>query len=132
MSGAQLRARIAVDPAVTLGKPVIRGTRLTADFIVDLLAHDVTVPEILAEYRGLAAEDVSACLLFAARVLGASSFVPASAAAAQMRFLVHERTGPAVAQWLRECGHDAASLYDDAPGIPDEEVMRFASKMPAR
>lgn len=40
-----------------------------------------------------------------------------------MRFLVDECTGPALAQWLREQGHQVFSVYDDAPGIPDDEVV---------
>src|SRR6056297_3445802 len=41
-----------------------------------------------------------------------------------MRFLVDECTGPAVARWLEERGHDVFSVYDDAPGIGDVEVLR--------
>lgn len=41
-----------------------------------------------------------------------------------MRFLVDECTGPAVARWLEERGHDVFSVYDDAPGIADNEVIR--------
>lgn len=43
-----------------------------------------------------------------------------------MRFLVDECTGPAVAQWLTRQGHDAFSVFDDLPGISDEEVIRRA------
>ena len=43
-----------------------------------------------------------------------------------MRFLVDECTGPAVARWLKEHGHDVFSVYDDAPGIADTEVLRRA------
>ena len=43
-----------------------------------------------------------------------------------MRFLVDECTGPAVARWLADQGHDAFSVFDEAPGIPDEEVIRRA------
>jgi predicted nuclease of predicted toxin-antitoxin system len=43
-----------------------------------------------------------------------------------MRFLVDECTGPAVAQWLKENGHDVFSVFDERPGIPDEEVLRLA------
>ena len=47
-----------------VGKPVIRGTRLTVEHVVALLAHGMTVEEILAEYDGIEREDVRACLLF--------------------------------------------------------------------
>jgi uncharacterized protein (DUF433 family) len=52
-----------------VGKPVIRGTRLTVEFVLNLLAHGSTIDEILAEYRGLSADDVRACLLFASQSL---------------------------------------------------------------
>ena len=65
--------RIVVDPEVMVGKPVIRGTRLTVEHVVGLLAHGMTVEEILAEYEGLEREDVRACLLFdAAQAKGGS------------------------------------------------------------
>ena len=43
-----------------------------------------------------------------------------------MRFLVDECTGPAVARWLRTLGHDVFSVYDDARGISDDEVLARA------
>ncbi len=43
-----------------------------------------------------------------------------------MRFLVDESTGPAVAGWLREQGHEVYSVYDDARGMDDDEVIRKA------
>lgn len=69
MEDEQLLERIVSDPKVLVGKPVIKGTRLSVDYIVNLLAHGSTVDEILAEYAGLTREDVQACLLFAARSL---------------------------------------------------------------
>jgi uncharacterized protein (DUF433 family) len=52
-----------------VGKPVIKGTRLTVEYILNLLAHGATVGEILEEYDGLAPEDIQASLLFATRSL---------------------------------------------------------------
>ena len=43
-----------------------------------------------------------------------------------MRFLVDECTGPAVAEWLRTQGHDVSSVYEEAKGIDDDEVIRRA------
>jgi predicted nuclease of predicted toxin-antitoxin system len=43
-----------------------------------------------------------------------------------MRFLVDECTGPAVARWLREQGHDVFSVYEKARGVDDDEVIRKA------
>ena len=76
MTDEQLLARIVVDDKVMAGKPVIRGTRLTVDHVLNLLAHGMTTADVLAEYDGLAVEDVQACLLFAARSLGDTAFMP--------------------------------------------------------
>ena len=54
--------RILVDPGIMGGKPVIRGTRLTVDYILGLLAHGASIEEILGEYDGLEADDIRACL----------------------------------------------------------------------
>lgn len=63
MSDQKLLERIHMDPKILSGKPVIRGTRLSVDFIVGLLAHGATYDEILTEYDGLSPEDVRACHL---------------------------------------------------------------------
>ncbi len=65
MNEQLLLERITLNPKVMVGKPVIRGTRLTVEFILNLLAHGATTAEILDEYKGLAPEDIKACLLFA-------------------------------------------------------------------
>ncbi len=66
MNDQELLQRITTNPEVMAGKPVIAGTRLTVDNILNLLAHGATVAEILAEYKGLTTEDIKACCLFAA------------------------------------------------------------------
>ena len=76
MTDQQLMQRIAVDPEVMVGKPVIKGTRLTVEFILNLLAHGASIEEIIEEYRGLKSEDIQACLLFATKTLGDNSFMP--------------------------------------------------------
>ena len=79
MTDEQLLERIVINPKVMVGKPVVRGTRLTVEFILGLLAHGSTAQEILEEYKGLTNEDVQACLLFAGRSLERSTFVPLAA-----------------------------------------------------
>lgn len=74
----ELLNRISVNPKVMLGKPVIRGTRLTVEFILGILAQGDTVDDILAEYPGLVREDIQACLLFASRSLQDVDFMPLS------------------------------------------------------
>jgi uncharacterized protein (DUF433 family) len=53
--------RIVVDSAVLAGKPVVRGTRLSAEFIIGLLAEGWNEADILTNYPGLSLEDVLAC-----------------------------------------------------------------------
>jgi len=60
-----LSERIVFDPEILAGKPVIRGTRLAVEFILDLLAAGQSENEILANYPGLTREDILACLSYA-------------------------------------------------------------------
>lgn len=76
MTDEILLERITLNPKVMVGKPVIRGTRLTVEFILNLLAHGASVEEILDEYDGLTTEDIQACLLFAKESVGNSEFMP--------------------------------------------------------
>ena len=71
-----LLERITLNPKIMVGKPVIRGTRLTVEFILNLLAHGATTAEILDEYDGLTLEDIQACLLFARESLNRTEFMP--------------------------------------------------------
>ena len=76
MNDQQLLERITLNPKVMVGKPVIKGTRLTVEYILNLLAHGATVREVLEEYEGLTQEDIQACFLFAAKSLGSTDFMP--------------------------------------------------------
>lgn len=76
MSDRELLDRVTLDPKVMTGKPVIRGTRLTVEYILNLLAHGATAEAILEEYDGLSREDIQACLLFATKSLESTSFLP--------------------------------------------------------
>ena len=60
-------ARIVVNPRILGGKPIIEGTRISVEFILDLLASDVSEEEILEDYSHLTKEDIRACLRYAAR-----------------------------------------------------------------
>jgi len=59
--------RITANPKILGGKPIIRGTRLSVEFILDLLASDVSEEEILNDYSHLTKDDIHACLRYAAR-----------------------------------------------------------------
>jgi len=60
-----LSERIVVDPKILAGKPVIRGTRLAVEFILELLAAGQAESEVLANYPGLSRDDILACLSYA-------------------------------------------------------------------
>ena len=60
-----LLERIVVDPEVLAGKPVIQGTRLAVEFILELLAAGQSENELLADYPGPTREDILACLSYA-------------------------------------------------------------------
>ena len=68
--------RIVIDPAVLAGKPVIRGTRLAVEFVVDLLAQGWSVEQVLDNYPGLTRADVQACLEYASEVLRSERVFP--------------------------------------------------------
>ena len=56
---------IAIDPEIVGGKPVIRGTRLAVEFILELLAAGQSESDLIANYPGLTREDILACLSYA-------------------------------------------------------------------
>ena len=58
--------RIMIDPHIRSGKPCIKGTRIAVADVLDWLAVGMTTAEILEDYPDLVAEDIQACLTFAA------------------------------------------------------------------
>lgn len=76
MNDENLLERIVLDPAIMTGKPVIKGTRLTVDFILNLFGQGATTQEILGEYPGLTPDDIRACFLFASKTMRDTGFVP--------------------------------------------------------
>jgi uncharacterized protein (DUF433 family) len=72
--------RITVDPKVLVGKPVIKGTRISVEFVIDLLARGWTQEQILREYDHLTWEDIQACLAYARDILQSERVYPVPAA----------------------------------------------------
>ena len=68
--------RITIDPAVLVGKPVIKGTRIAVEFVVRLLAHGWTVDDIMKEYDHITRDDVQACLAYAHQLLADERIYP--------------------------------------------------------
>ena len=71
--------RITADPAVLVGKPVIKGSRLAVEFVVGLLAQGWTEAEVLHNYPGITREDILACLAYAQDVLKDERVYPLNA-----------------------------------------------------
>jgi uncharacterized protein (DUF433 family) len=72
-------ARIVLDSAVLAGKPVIRGTRLSVDFVIGLMADGWSEADILRNYPGLSHDDIAACLAYARDVLRSEKVYPSAA-----------------------------------------------------
>lgn len=68
--------RITVDPDVLVGKPVIRGTRLSVEFVLSLMAQGWSEEEILRSYPGLVREDLLACLAYAGERISEEKVYP--------------------------------------------------------
>ncbi len=76
MNDSKLLERIVLNPQVMAGKPVVRGTRLTVDYVLNLLAHGSSEQDIVNEYKGLSPDDVRACILFAMKSMENTDFMP--------------------------------------------------------
>jgi uncharacterized protein (DUF433 family) len=72
-------SRITLDPKVLAGKPVVRGTRLSVEFVIDLMAEGWSEADILANYSGITHEDVLACLSYARDTLSSEKVFPSAA-----------------------------------------------------
>ena len=70
------RELIVVDPDVLVGKPIIKGTRISVEFVLDLLAKGWTMEKVLGEYDHLTRDDLQACLGYASEVLKDEKIFP--------------------------------------------------------
>jgi uncharacterized protein (DUF433 family) len=73
-----LQDHIVLDPAVLAGKPVVRGTRLSVEFVIGLMADGWREADILANYPVLSREDITACLNYARELLHSEKVFPAA------------------------------------------------------
>jgi uncharacterized protein (DUF433 family) len=71
--------RITLDPSVLTGKPVIRGTRISVEFIIDLMADRWSETDILANYPGIEHEEIIASLAYARDALSSEKVFPSAA-----------------------------------------------------
>lgn len=71
-----LTDRIIVDPKILTGKPVVRGTRISVELVVELLAAGWSHEQILASYPHLSEDDIRACLGYASELLREEKVYP--------------------------------------------------------
>ena len=73
------KERIEINPEVLVGKPVVKGTRVSVELILEMIAAGVSEAEILDNYPGLDREDVQACVAYAAELVASERVYPLSA-----------------------------------------------------
>jgi uncharacterized protein (DUF433 family) len=72
-------SRITLDPKVLAGKPVVRGTRLSVEFVIGLMAEGWSEADILANYPGITHADIISCLAYARDMLSSEKVYPSAA-----------------------------------------------------
>jgi len=72
----RLKNRIVLDPKILSGKPIIRGTRISVEFLLDLLANGWSYEKILSNYPQLSMEDIQAALEYATETLKSEKVYP--------------------------------------------------------
>jgi uncharacterized protein (DUF433 family) len=75
----KLLSRIVVDSKIMVGKPIIKGTRITVEQVLKSLAQGLTAEHILKDYPHLTKDDIMAALLYAARLMGKEEVYPVTA-----------------------------------------------------
>lgn len=72
----ELAKKIESNPSIMLGKPVIKGTRITVELIVRKLGEGATVDDLLDGYPNLKRDDIQAALIYAAESLAHEEYLP--------------------------------------------------------
>jgi uncharacterized protein (DUF433 family) len=71
--------RISIHPNILVGKPVIKGTRISVELVIDMLGSDWSFEDILRNYPHITREDIIACLKYAGATLSAEKIFPVPA-----------------------------------------------------
>jgi len=75
MKGNSYKDRIIVNPDIMLGKPIIKGTRITVELILSKLSDGITIEELLQAYPNLKKEDILACIAYSADVISKEELI---------------------------------------------------------
>lgn len=105
------RDRIGADPDVLVGKAVIKGTRISVELVMDLLARGYSREDVLRQYPTLTAEDITACLGYAAELTRLERML-GRPARFMLRNLANENVPGPVSATLPEREHDGAWILD--------------------
>lgn len=71
--------RIVIDPDILVGKPVVKGTRIAVELVIDLLARGWSKEQVMQQYDHITVEDIQACLGYASEVLKSEKVYPVQA-----------------------------------------------------
>lgn len=72
------RDKINLNPSVLAGKPLVRGSRLSVDFILGLMGQGWSEIDVPRNYPGITHEDIAACLQYASEILQSEKVYPAT------------------------------------------------------
>ena len=70
------RGHIAIEPRILAGKPIVKGTRISVELVIDLLAAGWSPEQVLDSYPTLRADDIRACLAYASDILHGEKVFP--------------------------------------------------------
>ncbi len=68
--------RIVIDPDILVGKPVVKGTRIAVELVIDLLARGWSQEQVMQQYDHITVEDIQACLGYASEILKSERVYP--------------------------------------------------------
>jgi uncharacterized protein (DUF433 family) len=115
----ELSERIVVDPEILAGKPVVRGTRLAVEFILELLAAGQSENNLLNDYPGLTREDILACLSYA------STWRTSTRPIQFLYRCVSSPTRTSQCRWSRRFERTAMMSCGLEPIAPDGKMLRY-------
>jgi uncharacterized protein (DUF433 family) len=118
--------RIKLDPAILVGKPCIKGTRMSVEIILEALAGGWSMEEILEQWDHISADDIRACIAYAGDVVRREYERSPRKRPCGSR-PTREPSGPPALDALRLDGHDVARIRESAPGVADTDVLGQAS-----
>ena len=129
------RDQIVTDPAILVGKPVIKGTRISVELILGWLANGWTFEQVLESYPHITRDDIQAALAFAAERLHEEHYIPLPNLATSVsriadpltiNLLANENFPKPAIRKLRAAGVDVVDVMEAMSSVSDREVIAYA------